>query len=58
MVAKSKSKLADTYDVPQLGDAQAHIPDPTGGATTDAEARAAIVLINAVLEYHGLVKTS
>jgi hypothetical protein len=33
----------------------AHIDDPTGGATVDAEARAAIVLILDALEAAGLV---
>lgn len=58
MVEKTKSKLADTNGLPQIGDASANIPDPAGGVTVDAEARAAIVLILAALEYHGLVKAS
>lgn len=37
---------------------QAHVADPTGGATTDAEARAAIVSILNVLEAFGLTAAS
>lgn len=55
-VNKMKSKLADTNQIAQIVDAQTHIADPTGGVTTDAEARAAIVSILNALEAHGLVK--
>lgn len=57
MVAKVNSKLADTNSIPQIGDAQPVIANPTGGATTDAEGRAAVVSILNVLRYHGLIKT-
>lgn len=37
---------------------QTHIADPTGGATTDTQARASIVAILDVLEAFGLTATS
>ena len=37
--------------------AAAAIPDPTGGATVDAEARTAIAAILAALRSHGLITT-
>lgn len=41
------------------GGAQAaHIADPTGGATVDAEARTAIAAINVVLETYGLTASA
>lgn len=40
------------------GGQAAHIADPTGGATTDAEARAAIVSILNALEGAGIVAAS
>lgn len=37
---------------------QAHIADPSGGATVDAESRTAIAAINALIETYGLMATS
>jgi hypothetical protein len=37
---------------------QAFIADPTGGGTTDAEARTAIIAIITALETYGLLATS
>jgi hypothetical protein len=63
-----KSKLADTFDVPQIGDAQATIADAAAAVTlnatfSNAEVEAAIEASNAtvneiiaVLKAHGLIK--
>lgn len=40
-----------------VGDRQPAIADPSGGATTDAEARGAISLILDALRAHGLIST-
>jgi hypothetical protein len=61
MVDKVDAKLADKYDVPQIGTAQANIADwaTTGVYADDDNALAtAVNSIIAVLEYHGLTKTS
>jgi hypothetical protein len=61
MVAKVDSKLADKNDIPQIGNAQPHIADVSVSGTyadDDDALAAAINSILAVLEYHGLVKTS
>lgn len=51
---------ADTFSVGSAAPVttQTHIADATGGATTDAEARAAIASILDVLEAFGLTATS
>lgn len=56
--SKNNAQLADKNQKPMIGQQQAFIADPTGGATTDAEARAAIVSILNVLEEHGLMASS
>jgi hypothetical protein len=56
--SKQDSQLADSSDNPMIGAQQALVSDPTGGATTDAEARAAIVSILDILEAHGLMADS
>lgn len=56
--SKNDAQLADKNSKPMIGKQQALIADPTGGATTDAEARAAIVLILNVLEEHGLMSAT
>lgn len=56
--SKNDALLADKNSKPLIGKQQAFIADPTGGATTDAEARATIVLILNVLEEHGLMASS
>lgn len=61
MVTKADSKLADSHDIPQIGEAQANIADVTvtGVYADDDDAiETAINSIISVLEYHGLVKTS
>ncbi len=55
---KEDSKLADKNHKPLIGQRQAALVAPTGGATTDAEARAAIVAIQTALEAHGLVESN
>lgn len=40
-----------------VGVQQPVIPDPTGGGTVDTESRAAIVLMLAAMEAHGLIAT-
>ena len=52
------SLLADGNDKPLVGARQAAITAPTGGATTDAEARTAINSIITALEAHGLVESN
>jgi len=44
--------------LPNSGTQAAHIADPSGGATTDAEARTAIDAILVVLESVGLTASS
>jgi hypothetical protein len=61
MVAKADAKLADKNDIPQIGEAQANIADwATTGVYADDDnlLATAINSIIAVLEYHGLTKTS
>ena len=41
-----------------VGPRQAHIPDPSGGATQDAQARSSINSILTLLETHGLMASS
>ncbi len=65
-----KSKLADTNDVPQIGDAATHVADASvahalNATFSDTEVEAALnalgTKINAILdilEGHGLAKTS
>jgi hypothetical protein len=56
--SKQDSQLADGSDNPMIAAQQALVSDPTGGATTDAEARAAIASILDILEAHGLMADS
>jgi hypothetical protein len=61
MVAKADAKLADKNDIPQICEAQANIADwATTGVYADDDnlLATAINSIIAVLEYHGLTKTS
>lgn len=53
--AEELNKLSGSGAVVPSGTAQANIADPTGGTTTDAEARAAINSILDVLEHFGLM---
>lgn len=57
-LSASDSQLADRSNKPLVGARQSALTAPTGGATTDAEARAAIVAIQTVLEAHGLVESN
>ncbi len=52
---KQNSQLADRDNNPMIGSQQTLIANPTGGATTDAEARTAINAILDILEAHGLM---
>ena len=52
---KTECQLADANDKPMIGNQGSAITAPTGGATTDAEARTAINAIISALEAHGLV---
>ena len=55
---KKDSQLADSANKPLIGEQQAAITAPTGGATTDTEARTAINAIITALEAHGLVASN
>jgi len=55
---KEDSQLADANDKPLIGPRQSAITAPTGGMTTDAEARTAINAIITALEAHGLVESN
>lgn len=55
---KEDSQLADSSDKPMIGARQSAITAPSGGATTDAEARTAINSIITALEAHGLVESN
>lgn len=57
-LSKENSKLCDNADNPMIGEQQAAITAPTGGVTTDAEARTAINSIITALEAHGLVASN
>lgn len=52
---KEDSQLADKNDKPMISTQGSAITAPTGGATTDAEARTAINSIISALEAHGLI---
>lgn len=52
---KQDAQLADANDNPMIANQQSAITAPSGGATTDAEARTAINSIISALEAHGLV---
>lgn len=57
----TKFEVSDTGAIATGGEpatAQAHVADPTGGATTDAEARTAIDAILVTLETFGFHATS
>lgn len=56
--SKNIAQLADKNQKPMIGNQQALVADPAGGATVDAEARAAIVSILNILEEHGLMSAS
>lgn len=56
--AAEVNKLTGTGAIVASGAAAAHIADPTGGATTDAEARTAINAILVVLETFNQTATS
>lgn len=49
--------IYDAAGLQVVGAQQAAISDPAGGATTDAEARAAIASILDALKAHGLIAT-
>jgi len=49
------SQLADRDNKPMIANQGDAITAPTGGATTDAEARTAINSIISALEAHGLI---
>jgi len=55
---KRNSQLADSASKPMIGERQDAITAPTGGATTDAEARTAINAVITALEAHGLIETN
>lgn len=52
---KSTTKLADSNQNGQIGEQGAAVTAATGGATVDAEARAAINAVIERLEAHGLI---